>query len=132
MLATLATARTRISRASLSAGILALAGWCLFALLGPTLLGIDHQGLLDIVKAGDNTALHKGFGNYPLRVLAPVAAGAGLFALVCAAHRGGRTGQASAAPCDTQPGPHANELITQLRARASARGGRALKSNPAG
>ncbi len=84
VLATLATARTRISRASLTAGILALAGWCLFALLGPTLLGIDHQGLLDIVKAGDNTALHKGFGNYPLRVLAPVAAGAGLFALVCA------------------------------------------------
>ena len=84
LLATLATTRTRISRASLSAGVLALAGWCLFALLGPTLLGIDHQGLLDIVKAGDNTALHKGFGNYPLRVLAPVATGAGLFALICA------------------------------------------------
>jgi hypothetical protein len=40
--------------------------------------------LLDIVKAGDNTALHKGFGNYPLRVLAPVAAGVGLFGLICA------------------------------------------------
>ncbi len=84
VLATLATTRTRISRTSLTAGLLALIGWCLFALLGPTLLGIDHQGLLDIVKAGDNTALHKGFGNYPLRVLAPVATVAGLFALICA------------------------------------------------
>jgi hypothetical protein len=84
VLATLATTRTRISRASLGAGVLALLGWCVFAALGPTLLGIDHQGLLDIVKAGDLTALHKGFGNYPLRVLAPVAAGVGLFGLICA------------------------------------------------
>jgi hypothetical protein len=84
VLATLATARTRISRASLTAGLLVLAGWCVFAALGPTLLGIDHQGLLDIVKAGDNTALHKGFGDYPLRVLAPVAAAVGLFGLICA------------------------------------------------
>jgi hypothetical protein len=84
VLATRATARTRISRASLTAGLLALVGWCVFAVLAPTLLGIDHQGLLDIVKAGDNTALHKGFGNYPLRALAPVAAAVGLFGLVCA------------------------------------------------
>lgn len=84
LLATLATARTRISRASLGAGIAVLAGWCLFAALAPTLLGIDHQGLLDIVKAGDNTALHKGFGDYPLRTLAPLAAIVGLFALICA------------------------------------------------
>ncbi len=84
VLATLATARTRISSSSLRAGVLALVGWCVFAVLGPTLLGIDHQGLLDIVKAGDNTALHKGFGNYPLRVLAPVAAAVGLFGLICA------------------------------------------------
>ena len=87
VLATLATVRTRISRASLSAGVIALAGWCLFALLGPTLLGIDHQGLLEIVKAGDNTALNLTLHNgsrYPLRALAPVAAGAGLFALICA------------------------------------------------
>ncbi|MFZ1924502.1 MAG: hypothetical protein WAU42_00005, partial [Solirubrobacteraceae bacterium] len=87
VLATLATVRTRISRASLGAGVVALAGWCLFALLGPTLLGIDHQGLLEIVKAGDNTALNLTLHNgsrYPLRALAPVAAGAGLFALICA------------------------------------------------
>ena len=73
-IATLATARTRISNASLTAGVLALAGWCLFAALAPTVLGIDHRGLLSIVGAGDNTALHKGFGDYPLRTLAPLAA----------------------------------------------------------
>jgi hypothetical protein len=84
VLATLATARTRISNSSLRAGVFALIGWCAFAVLAPTLLGIDHQGLLDIVKAGDNTALHKGFGDYPLRVLAPVAAAVGLFGLICA------------------------------------------------
>jgi hypothetical protein len=84
VLATLATARTRISRASLTAGVLALIGWCVFVVLAPTLLRIDHQGLLDIVKAGDNTALHKGFGDYPLRTLAPLAAIIGLLSLICA------------------------------------------------
>jgi hypothetical protein len=84
VVATLATARTPIPRASLTAGVLALIGWCVFVVLAPTLLGIDHQGLLDIVKAGDNTALHKGFGNYPLRTLAPFAAAVGLFGLLCA------------------------------------------------
>jgi hypothetical protein len=44
-------------------------------------LGIDHRGLLSILKAGDHTALHKGFGSYPLRTLAPIAAVAGLLAL---------------------------------------------------
>jgi hypothetical protein len=48
------------------------------------LLGIDHQGLLSIYKAGDHTALHKGFGSYPLKTLAPIAAGAGLLALAAA------------------------------------------------
>jgi hypothetical protein len=82
VLATLATTRTRISRGSLIAGVLALAGWCLFAALAPTLLGIDHRGLLSIVGAGDNTALHKGFGDYPLRTLAPLAAAVGLIGLL--------------------------------------------------
>jgi hypothetical protein len=82
LLATLATARTRISRASLTAGVLVLAGWCMFAALSPTLLGIDHRGLLSIVGAGDKTALHKGFGDYPLRTLAPLAAAVGLLALL--------------------------------------------------
>jgi hypothetical protein len=80
-LAGLATPRLRLSRASLGAGLLALIGWALFAALGPTLLGIDHRGLLDIQAAGDPTALHKGFGSYPLRTLAPIAAGAGVLAL---------------------------------------------------
>jgi hypothetical protein len=62
--------------------VLALAGWCLFAAIAPTALGIDHRGLLSILGAGDHTALHKGFGSYPLKTLAPIAAIAGLLALV--------------------------------------------------
>jgi hypothetical protein len=83
-LAACSTARTRISARSLAGGVAALTGWCLFAAIGPTVLGLDHQGLLDIVKAGDTTALHKGFGDYPLRTLAPLAAGVGLAALLSA------------------------------------------------
>ena len=83
-LAVWATPRLRLSGATLGWGVLALALWCLFAALGPTLLGIDHQGLLDIKAAGDNTALnltlHDG-SRYPLKVLAPLAALAGLLAL---------------------------------------------------
>jgi hypothetical protein len=82
VLAGLATPRLRLSRASLAAGLLALVGWALFAALAPTLLGIDHRGLLDIQAAGDPTALHKGFGSYPLRTLAPIAAGVGALALL--------------------------------------------------
>jgi hypothetical protein len=99
-LAALATARTRISRRSLLFGVLALAVWCLFAVLAPTLLGIDHQGLLDIVKAGDNTALNLKLHNgsrYPLQALAPIAAVVGLIGLL-AAHLawGGRRTTSSA------------------------------------
>jgi hypothetical protein len=82
LLATLATARTRISGPSLVTGVLVLAAWCIFAALAPTALGIDHRGLLSIVGAGDDTALHKGFGDYPLRTLAPLAAVIGLLALL--------------------------------------------------
>jgi hypothetical protein len=81
-LAAAATPRLRLSLASLGAGLLALAAWALFAALGPTVLGIDHRGLLDIQAAGDPTALHKGFGSYPLKTLAPIAAGAGVLALL--------------------------------------------------
>jgi hypothetical protein len=87
LLAVLATARTRISMRSLLWGLAALAGWCLFAALAPTLLGIDHRGLLSIVHAGDNTALNLTLHNgsrYPLRILAPLAAGVGLLALLLA------------------------------------------------
>jgi hypothetical protein len=84
LLAAYVTPRVRLTGAELAAGVLALAGWCVFAALAPTVLGIDHQGLLSIVKAGDHTALHKGFGSYPLKALAPLAAVAGLVALAAA------------------------------------------------
>ncbi len=85
VLAALATPRLRITNRSLLAGLAALAGWALFAALAPTVLGIDHQGLLSIVGAGDHTALstaaHPDFSNYPLKTLAPLAAVVGLIAL---------------------------------------------------
>jgi hypothetical protein len=84
LLAVRATPRLRFSSGELGAALLALAAWALFAALAPTLLGIDHAGLLSIVKAGDNTALnlklHDG-ARYPLESLAAIAAGAGLLAL---------------------------------------------------
>ncbi len=84
VLAAWATPRLRLSNATLGYGLLALIGWCVFAALGPTILGIDHAGLESIVKAGDNTALnltlHDG-SRYPLKTLAPVAALAGLLAM---------------------------------------------------
>jgi hypothetical protein len=84
LLAAWATPRLRISGRSLGAGLLALLAWTLFAALAPTVLGIDHEGLLSIFKAGDHTAfnlkLHDG-SRYPLKTLAPAAATAGLLAL---------------------------------------------------
>jgi len=80
----LAMARVRLSARSLVWGALALAAWALFAALAPTALGIDHRGLLSIVGAGDQTALHKGFGTYPLRALVPIAALAGVLTLLLA------------------------------------------------
>jgi hypothetical protein len=86
-LAAIVTPRLRISNRSLLAGLAALAAWALFAVLAPTLLGIDHRGLLSIVGAGDktalSTALHPGFSDYPLKVLAPLAASVGAIALCC-------------------------------------------------
>jgi hypothetical protein len=81
VLALLATSRVRISARTLVAGVACLLAWGLFAALAPTLLGIDHAGLESIVKAGDHTALHKGFGDYPLRKLVPIAGLAGVLAL---------------------------------------------------
>jgi hypothetical protein len=77
--------RLPVSGTSLLAGVAALAAWALFAALAPTVLGIDHRGLESIVGAGDPTALHKGFGDHPLRTLAPIAAVAGLLALAAVA-----------------------------------------------
>ncbi|HEV7162968.1 MAG TPA: hypothetical protein VGN25_06920 [Solirubrobacteraceae bacterium] len=85
ILAAWSTPRLRLSGRQLGGGVLALLAWGLFAALAPTLLGIDHQGLLSIVGAGDHTALnlklHDG-SRYPLKTLAPIAAGAGLLALL--------------------------------------------------
>jgi hypothetical protein len=83
-LAAWATPRLRLAGRALAAGLAAVVAWALFAALAPTLLGIDHRGLLSIVGAGDHTALnltlHDGV-RYPLRTLAPIAAIAGLLAL---------------------------------------------------
>jgi hypothetical protein len=84
VLAAWATPRLRLSNATLGYGVLALIGWCLFAVLAPTVLGIDHTGLESIVKAGDHTALNLTLHNgsrYPLRTLAPIAAVVGLLAM---------------------------------------------------
>jgi hypothetical protein len=81
VLAVRAMPRARLSSETLLTGVLALIAWGLFAALAPTVLGIDHRGLLSIVKAGDHTALHKGFGDYPLRTLAPIAAACGFIVL---------------------------------------------------
>jgi hypothetical protein len=88
-LAAFASARVRLTRGQLGAGVLALAAWSLFAALAPTLLGLDHRGLLDTLRAGDPAALTKAayWGSYPLRTLVPLAAGGGLLALA-AARRG--------------------------------------------
>jgi hypothetical protein len=81
VLAVRAAPRLRLSGRSLLEGVLALLAWAAFAALAPTLLGIDHRGLLDILRAGDHNALNKGFGDYPLRTLAPIAAACGFLAL---------------------------------------------------
>jgi len=81
-LAAYASPRLRLTDSGVLWGLAALVAWALFAALGPTVLGIDHQGLLDILRAGDKNALHKGFGDYPLRTLAPIAAGFGALVLM--------------------------------------------------
>jgi hypothetical protein len=81
VLATLASARVHLSLPALAAGALAIVAWALFAVLAPPNLGLDHQGLLDILHAGDRTALHKGFGSHPLDALALIASLAGVLGL---------------------------------------------------
>ena len=77
----------RLTLHTLGAGVLALAAWGLFAAIAPTALGIDHQGLLSIVGAGDHTALnltlHDG-ARYPLTKLVLYAVVAGVAALAAA------------------------------------------------
>jgi hypothetical protein len=84
-LAVAATPRLALSMRALGWAALALAAWGLFAALAPTVLGIDHRGLLSIVGAGDNTALnlplHDGV-RYPLTRLAIYGVLAGALAMV--------------------------------------------------
>jgi hypothetical protein len=83
-LAVYVTPRVRLTGSSLRTGVLALAGWAVYAALAPTLLGLDHSALRDILHSGDPTALRKGayFGRYPLRALVPLACGFALLALL--------------------------------------------------
>jgi hypothetical protein len=115
VLAAWATPRLRLSNAALAYGLLALVGWCVFAALGPTLLGIDHAGLESIVKAGDRTALstaaHPGFSSYPLKVLAPIAAAIGVLAL--GAMRLLRNEPESQRPVGVVPSPHEQEVLAR-------------------
>jgi hypothetical protein len=108
LLAGLATKRMRLSATALGAGALALLAWGLFAAIAPTLLGIDHQGLLSIKGAGDATALnlklHDG-STYPLTKLVLIAAVAGLLALAAARlFRNERREPEPSAASDAQPG----------------------------
>jgi hypothetical protein len=84
------TPRPRLGGRELAAALVALSAWALFAALAPTLLGIDHRALQSIAAAGDPTALHKGYGSYPLKALAPIAACAGLAAFALAKLRAAR------------------------------------------
>jgi hypothetical protein len=100
LLASRATPRLALGARALSIGAAAVLAWALFAALAPTVLGIDHAGLLSIKAAGDTTALnltlHDGT-RYPLARLAVYAAAAGLFALLGAyAARGARARSLSA------------------------------------
>ncbi|HXB65562.1 MAG TPA: hypothetical protein VNV42_11880 [Solirubrobacteraceae bacterium] len=85
-LAVYVTPRVPLTSRALRAGLLTLAGWALYAALAPTLFGLDHSALLDILHSGDRKALAKGayFGPYPLRALVPLACGFGLLALAVA------------------------------------------------
>jgi len=99
-----ACARMRLTWRSLGVGVLALVAWGAFAAVGPTVLGLDHQGLLDILHAGDPNALTKGakYGSYPLQTLALIAVGVGLITLIGARvfrnERGAPSGPRAARP----------------------------------
>jgi hypothetical protein len=103
LLAAWATPRLRISARSIGWAALTLVAWMLFAWLVPTLLGIDHQGLLEIKGAGDQTALnlklHDG-ARYPLARLSVYATIAGALAVsvAWALRRRGREPEIASGP----------------------------------
>ena len=74
-------------RRALVAAIAILALWAAFAAVGPTALGIDHQGLLDIARAEGAPGLVarvERYGSDPLGALAGIAAGVAALALLAA------------------------------------------------
>jgi hypothetical protein len=118
-LAAAATPRMRLDRRSLLTGVLALAAWGLYAAVGPTLLGLDHQGLLDVLRSGDPHALSDGayFGSYPLRALVPLACGVAALALVAARLRRNEPVDPAGAPVESVPNrPHIAVRPVQLPA----------------
>jgi hypothetical protein len=102
-LAAAATPRMCLDRHALGTGGFALLAWALYAALAPTLLGLDHQGLLDILRSGDPHALAKGayFGPYPLRALVPLACGFALLALAAAWVWRNAPGEPTATPAES-------------------------------
>jgi hypothetical protein len=114
LLAAWATPRLRLAGASMRGGVLALVAWVLFAALAPTLLGIDHAGLVSIYDAGDHTALstalHPSFSSYPLKVLAPLAGVAGLLGL-CALRVTRNESQRPSERSSTDAGPQAQRAL---------------------
>jgi hypothetical protein len=103
-----ATPRLRLPARALASGALALAAWAAFAALAPTVLGIDHRGLIDIKGAGDKTALNLALHNgvrYPLTHLVLYASLAGALALAAMwVARNGKGSGAGAAEPGGRPG----------------------------
>jgi len=114
-LAAWATPRLRLPGSALGAGLACLIGWALFAGLAPTLLGIDHQGLLSILGAGDKTALSHtmhSYTTYPLKTLVPVAAVTGLIALMVMALLRSQHGGGAAPDNEPQAEPRSAPALT--------------------
>jgi hypothetical protein len=113
-LAAYASRRFALTNRSIVAGLAALGGWALFAAVAPTALGIDTAGLKSIFRAGDRTALHKGFGTYPLTALVLIAAIAGLVVLLLARllrHRPPTEGDAGEVPAAARRTTRGRSLV---------------------
>jgi hypothetical protein len=116
LLAAAATPRLRLTSAAVGWGVLALLAWGLFAALAPTVLGIDHRGLLDIKGAGDATALDLGLHHgvrYPLTNLVRYAEIAGALALAAmwASRRRRRGDEGDEGDAERPSGPAAGAAI---------------------